>query len=834
MYVTCKNCTLNFHLKCIDHVDIVDVVNNSNWFCRNCFHKICDNELPLSDGFIDFQCTIQKGFKIAHLNIQGLITDNSSKVDHVNLLLNDNDIDVFCINETWLNNKVGDSEVNIDGYSVYRLDRQNGKIRGGVLCYVKDNIPSKQNVDLYDIDMEAIFIEINLPKTKPILIGSIYRPPDCSADYLDKLDAMFRKCNTLYDDVYILGDFNLDICKADKLRKVTGLANNSNMNQIINDYTRITETSKTKIDLIFVSKPEHILASGVHSLGLSDHSLTYVVRKCSRIKLPPKIVRSRCFKNFSEIEFINTIKDIDWDEIFSIDDVNDALCKWQTLFTEACDKHAPFKEKKIKGHLPEWINGDFLRLCKDRDYYFAKAHKSNNHEDWLKAKSLRNKVNNMRYYLKKNYCNDAVINNMYDSKSLWKTLKKIVPNKTSCAPTTVLNKDSKYSCKSKDIANEFNKYFASIGNELGSKFSEYNNVSCPCSNVCSNQYYNCTGNRFKFSEITTDFVFDQICNMQNNKSPGLDQFNVRLLKLAGPYISQCLAHICNLSLSGSTFPDDWKKAKVTPIFKSGDKMDVGNYRPISVLPIISKIIERAVHDQLYFYLINEGLLSNSQSGFRSNHSTSTTLHDVQDYILKNMDNGFVTGVLFIDLKKAFDTVNHDILVKKLRYYGIDNNELLWFKSYLTNRSQVVNVNSTLSDFQSIDIGIPQGSILGPLLFILFVNCLPCTVPECKTVMYADDTSLMYKAQSVSDLQNQFDSCISKVAEWFKANKLTLNVDKTKFMIFGTNRMLQKFHNVQLIYNNHQIERVDEFKYLGVKLDSQLSWSAHVAYEQKCI
>ena len=141
------------------------------------------------------------------------------------------------------------------------------------------------------------------------------------------------------------------------------------------------------------------------------------------------------------------------------------------MFTEACDKHAPFKEKKIKGHLPEWINGDFLRLCKDWDYYFAKAHKSNNHEDWLKAKSLRNKVNNMRYYLKKNYCNDAVINNMYDSKSLWKTLKKIVPNKTSRAPTTVLNKDIKYSCKSKDIANEFNKYFASIGNELGSKFS---------------------------------------------------------------------------------------------------------------------------------------------------------------------------------------------------------------------------------------------------------------------------------------------------------------------------------------------------------------------------
>ena len=136
-----------------------------------------------------------------------------------------------------------------------------------------------------------------------------------------------------------------------------------------------------------------------------------------------------------------------------------------------------------------------------------------------------------------------------------------------------------------------------------------------------------------------------------------------------------------------------------------------------------------------------------------------------------MDNGYATGVLFLDLKKAFDTVNHDILIKKLKHYGVDNRELLWFKSYLANRSQTVNVNSTLSDFQPINIGIPQGSILGPLLFIIFVNCLPCAVDECKTVMYADDTSLMYKAKNASDLQNQLESCLSKVADWFKANKL---------------------------------------------------------------
>ena len=216
------------------------------------------------------------------------------------------------------------------------------------------------------------------------------------------------------------------------------------------------------------------------------------------------------------------------------------------------------------------------------------------------------------------------------------------------------------------MANEFNNYFTSIGNDLGSKFNKHNDAKCPCNSVCSDQYdHTCTVHKFKFSAISADFVLHQICSMQNSKSPGLDQFNIRLLKLAGPFISNCLAHICNLSLGESTFPDQWKKAKFTPIFKAGDKTDIGNYRHISVLPIISKIIERAIHDQLCVYLTNAGILSNAQSGFCSNHSTSTALHDVQDYILKNVGNGYVTGVLFLSLKKAFDLVNHDILIKKL-------------------------------------------------------------------------------------------------------------------------------------------------------------------------
>ena len=608
------------------------------------------------------------------------------------------------------------------------------------------------------------------------------------------------------------------------------------MDQLICDYTRVTNVSHTIIDLIFVSRPELVVSSGVHSLGLSDHSLVYVVRKHKQVKLPPRTVKSRCFKHFNDERFVSSVANIDWDQITCIDDVNSALNKWQLLFTGICDSQAPFKEKRIKGYLPEWVNHDFLKFSKDRDYYYAKAHKTNDQVYWNKAKTLRNKVNNMKFYLKKNYYNKAINDNINNSKNLWKVIKKIIPNKSSPVPNNIeLSDDGLPS--SKGTANAFNNYFSSIGNTLGEKFNTTCNddkpITCPCNNSCSkfNKNPSDSKDKFKFCEITHDFVYNQIIKMSNDKSPGLDQFSVELLKLAAPYISKSLAYICKLSMKTSIFPDDWKKAKVTPIFKSGDRSDVGNYRPISILPIVSKIIERAVHNQLYAYISKHDLLSDAQSGFRTKHSTTTTLLDVQDYILTNMDGGYVTGAIFLDLKKAFDTVNHDILIDKLNRYGIDGNELTWFKSYLCDRSQTVNINSCLSEFNNINIGVPQGSILGPLLFIIFVNCLPGAV-DCKTIMYADDTTLLYKSKNPNDLSTALTSNIRLVSNWLEANKLTLNIDKTKVMIFGTTYMLDKCKDVSLTYDNTLIETVSELKYLGVKFDNTMSWTSHVNYLSK--
>jgi len=247
-----------------------------------------------------------------------------------------------------------------------------------------------------------------------------------------------------------------------------------------------------------------------------------------------------------------------------------------------------------------------------------------------------------------------------------------------------------------------------------------------------------------------------------------------------------------------------------------------------VLPIISKIIERGVHDQLYSYLTNNNLLNSCQSGFRKQHSTTTALLDVTDYILNNMDDGKVTGALFIDLKKAFDTVNSDIILHKLVGFGVTGIALCWFKSYLSGRTQTVSINSSLSDFKNIDIGVPQGSILGPLLFIIYVNSLPDCI-DCKCVMYADDTTLLFTASDPTTLQVNMNESLPKIASWFKTNKLTLNTKKTKFMIFGMRAILRNFSNISINYGNSVIERVDKFKYLGVILDPFLSWSDHIDY-----
>ena len=279
-------------------------------------------------------------------------------------------------------------------------------------------------------------------------------------------------------------------------------------------------------------------------------------------------------------------------------------------------------------------------------------------------------------------------------------------------------------------------------------------------------------------------------------------------------------------------PDEWKQAKVIPLHKSGCREDMDNYRPISILPVISKIAESAVNVQLQQYLMQHNLLSFVQSGFRKYHSTQTAVTFFSDSIRRKTELGQMTGALFIDLRKAFDTVPHNALISKLSRFGIKEKSLEWFKSYLSSRTQAVCIGNELSSHKNGLSGVPQGSVLGPVLFILYINDLVSSVQFSQVMMYADDTVIYYSSPQLSEIELKLNLDLLTLNQWLLNNKLILNEKKTEFMIFGTRLMRQNIDEFSLEIDGNSIKRTETFKYLGVVLDGILSFNEHIQCMKK--
>ena len=335
---------------------------------------------------------------------------------------------------------------------------------------------------------------------------------------------------------------------------------------------------------------------------------------------------------------------------------------------------------------------------------------------------------------------------------------------------------------------------------------------------------------FSIPSITERDVVSYLLKIDSNKSTGIDDISSRMLKLAAPFIAPSIARLINLSFSLNVFPCRWKTAKVTPIFKSGDPADVTNYRPISVLPILSKIAERHVYNALYSFLSENDLIYTRQSGFRLRHSTETALIKVIDDLLFNLDNDCVSGMVLIDYRKAFDMIDHTLLLKKREVYGLSTETLQWFTSYLTNRRQLVKLGDKQSNLANVPHGISQGSILGPLLFIVFINDLPFHVTSSTIDLYADDTTLTSCANysSIDKLEQNLNSSVAEIAEWAASNKLPINESKTKAILITGKRLASKInYEMALTINGTKLEVVPSVKLLSLEIDFELSFNSHV-------
>ena len=328
-------------------------------------------------------------------------------------------------------------------------------------------------------------------------------------------------------------------------------------------------------------------------------------------------------------------------------------------------------------------------------------------------------------------------------------------------------------------------------------------------------------------ETNAEEVAKIITNLENKKSTGHDDITVKFIKISSIYISELLARVINISIKTGIYPDQLKIAKVIPIYKKGNHSDPSNYRPISILSNINKIFEKILHKRLYSYLNKFNILYKFQFGFRKGHSTTQALIELTDNIKRGLDDKKYTCGIFIDLCKAFDTVDHNILLSKMHHYGIRGVVYNLFKSYLTNRVQYTSINNHKSKLQHLNCGVPQGSVLGPLLFLLYINDI---AKCCNTGMFrvfADDTGIFCQGKDIIALINTARDILTKIDEWFSSNKLTLNVDKTCFIIFKSNRWRNANIPDRINFKDKSINRVSCIKYLGLYLDELLNWNNHV-------
>ena len=328
---------------------------------------------------------------------------------------------------------------------------------------------------------------------------------------------------------------------------------------------------------------------------------------------------------------------------------------------------------------------------------------------------------------------------------------------------------------------------------------------------------------FELAPTTEANILMILQSLQTDKAAGIDNISSRFLKDGAKILAEPICQLCNLSISLSLFPADCKTAKIKPLFKKGSKTDPKNYRPVSLLPIISKIIERVVNEQTQCFLQHSKAICDYQSGFRKHFSTNSCLSYLSDKITKGFDSGLFTGMILIDLQKAFDTINHEILIDKLKCLGFSERSRAWFKSYLSFRKFKVCVNNSLSQPGQITCGVPQGSILGPLLFLIYINDIPQAV-KCDILLYADDTCLLFQHKNIKLIEQELNKNFADLCEWFVENRLSIHFgeDKTKSILFGSKYKIKKAEPLDIEYNNIKIKQYRKVTYLGCIFDDTLS------------
>lgn len=779
-----------------------------------------DVALLSNPGPIDFNLP-KKHLHFGQANINSL----RNKTHEVKALLVDSGIHFLGITETKLDDSVLDGSLAIEGYQLIIRNR-NGQ-GGGVGLYYKDIFVCREREDMTSPDIEALWVEIHRPQAPIMLLGIYYCPPDANRAYMTHVFDSWEKATDENKETYILGDFNKNWFNEVDSARVRSYANICCLTQTVTQPTRTVRTAcsttSTCLDLIFTNRVERCKCK-VIQLGFTDHDLTVLSMKTKIPKGPTKVVIKRSYKYFSKDKFLKELKYAPFWLVGQTRDVNEALDIFIKLFTDIADSHAPLRKFSVKTKSAPWLTDNIRDLMLLRDESKFEARASGLLSDWAVYRKLRNHVVKLNRESKREYFLDAINNSRKDPKSMWNTINNLLGRSKYSTPSSI-ESNGLILTKPKDIANYFAKYFEEKVLKYRSDMSDPIDMVYVTESI--DKIMAGKDCHFEFTSLNLSEVKKCLDNPPKSKAVGVDTIDNYLLKIASDIIAEPIRYILNCSFVNSTFPDKWKIAKLHPIPKDKKKpLEDVNSRPISLLNVLSKLHEKSAFQQIRQYLSDHKIMLMNQHGYRNNHSTETALIQLTDSCLENMEHGLITGIALLDFSAAFDLVDHNLLLLKLKSYNFSDCALNWIKSYLSGRTMSVCINAAYSDPTEMVCGVPQGSCLGPLLFSLFINDLPTVLTTSDIMLYADDSSPYQSAKSARLVSDNLQHDLVNIEKWIEKNRLVLNAGKSKCILIGSRQRIKTAQPLNLKMKDTSITQLACVKLLGIQIDETLSWKPH--------